>query len=283
MWKLMKRLMISVAIGLCVFVAVIILRSNSEPWSKAEITKLTTGLNEAAAIGVPHDYLMDKATRSTHLPLLAKVEAGEVLSVQESLEYRKIFQGVLKANQAFLGRFDAELTPVPDHAMDMDNNIESHGIIGLHDHHDLSAHKNFAAMLQSLSKLDNASSVFTRIYYTNAAQKDLVDLISHLGIAPHTVSVPYMPPDQPWPDSQLGDQFEAMLKSFKSAQFEQINSTSYWAAVDAGLAHYDELIWNVQTKVVAKTTPWERQIAGRFLAIQTLAPPVDLARPLRRN
>jgi hypothetical protein len=110
-----------------------------------------------------------------------------------------------------------------------------------------------------------------------------VDLISHIGVMPHTVSVREATTTQALPDQALGPEFEAMLQGFKTAQFSDVNSPGYWRAVDQGLAHYVTLIQTVQSRIWAKTTPLERRIAGRFLAIQTGAPPVDLGRGLRAN
>jgi hypothetical protein len=167
--------------------------------------------------------------------------------------------------------------------MDMANNVETMGIAGQHDHHDVSASANFAALLGSLDALDHASNAFSRIRYANAAQKDLVDLISHMGVAPHTVSVPYVAPTKAWPDAEVGGEFEGMMRAFKEAQFEPVNSIPYWAAIDLALKNYAALILSVQTHVVGHTQTWERRVAGRFLSPQTLAPPVDLNRPLRRK
>jgi hypothetical protein len=278
-----KKILASAAALTIALGATLIARTNPDPWSAEEITRLTVGLNEAAAIGVPHGFLMSNVERAAHLALLEKVEVGAVLTPAESLEYRYIFQKTLQESQRFLGAFDGELTIIPDHAMDMANNVETKGIAGYHDHHDVSARANFAALLQSLLALDQAENAFARMRYANAAQKDLVDLISHMGVAPHTVSVPYLPPAKAWPDAELGAEFEGMMKAFKDAQFEAVNSTAYWAAIDVALENYAALILSVQAHVVAHTAPWERRVAGRFLSPQTLAPPVDLHRPLRRK
>ena len=205
------------------------------------------------------------------------------MSADESLEYRHVFQAALQENQRFLSAFDSELTILPDVCMAMPNNVASLGIAGLHDHHDVSARANFSAILHSLEQLDAADNSFSRIRYTNAVQKDLVDLISHMGVAPHTVSVRYIPPEVPWQDIELGAIFEEMMKSFKAAQFEEVNSPPYWSAIDVALAKYSELILALQDRIVARTSSWERRIAGRFLSPQTLAPPVELNRPLRRK
>jgi len=283
MYRLLKRVVLTAVTGLALVAALLMAWTNPEPWSPTEVRRLTIGLNEAAAIGVPHGFLMAKSARESHLALLQKVEAGELLSESESRQYRQVFQKVLHDSQSFLAAFDAQLTILDNVDMASPNNVTTQGISGHHDHHDVSARANFAAMLHSLEGLDQAGNPISRIGYANAVQKDLVDLISHMGVAPHTVSVPYTPPDSPWADNELGGKFEAMTKAFKDAQFAPVNSEPYWAAVDAALANYADLILLVQARVVSRTATWERRVAGRFLSTQTGAPPVDIQRPLRRK
>jgi hypothetical protein len=278
-----KRVSVVVVVGFVLASAYVFAITNPDPWAPAEVARLAAGLNEAAAIGVPHGYLMRKEVRAEHLALLQKVESGEVLSETESIEYRHIFQNTLHDSQRFLSSFDGQLTILDDVEMSTSNNVAGQGIAGHHDHHDVSARENFQAMLHSLQSLEQTSSSFSRIASANMVQKDLVDLISHMGIAPHSVSVPYVPPDRLWADSALGDKFEAMTRAFKDAQFSPINSPPYWAAIDEALAKYGDLILAVQTRVVAHTSSLERRIAGRFMSFQTGAPPVDINRPMRRK
>jgi hypothetical protein len=281
--KLLKKLSQIAGLGLVLALAILLVRSDPEPLTRTQITALVTQLNEAAAIGVPHDFLMRKDVRVENRALLEKVESGQVLSEADSIAYRKLFQSVLAEGQNFLARFDSELSVLHDHAMEMTNNIQGQGIAGHHDHHDLSARKNFALVLNNLREVERATSSFGRIRWANAVQKDLIDLISHIGVAPHTVSVPYLMPEQQWRDEELGALFENYLERTKAAQTPPVNSPDYWEAIDQSLTEYVNLILAVQDRVMAHTSPWERRIAGRFNATQTLAPPVDLNRPLRRR
>lgn len=226
--------------------------------------------------------MADEAFKKANSGLLADVESGVILSKDNSVRYRHLFQDILHEHQNYLARFDAQLSVIADHAMQTDNNTQGQGISGHHDHHDLSALANFEEMLLSIEKLNTSRTFISRIVYANFVQKDLVDLISHVGVAPHTVSVGYEAPDQPWLNLALGAQFEAMLKAYKSAQFELVNSPQYWAAIDQGQSAYGLLILSVQEIVFSKTARWERRIAGRFLSLQTLAPPVDLVPSKRR-
>lgn len=259
----------------------IVLRTDPAPLSNAEILALVEGLNEAAAIGVPHGFLASAGVAKTHGALLRAVESGAQLDAAASAAYRRAYQRILFENQAFLARFDSGLSVLTDVEPQATNNCLGLGIAGRHDHHDVSARRNFAGVLDALARLENAETAFGRIRAAIAAYKDLVDIISHLGVAPHTLSIAYRPPETPWADAALGARFEAMLAAYKAAQFQPVNSPAYWLAVDDAVAHYAGLIAAVQQRVVAGTSPWERRVAGRFLSPQTLAPPVDIQRPRR--
>lgn len=258
-------------------------KSNPNPHTRAELLTLVRQLNEAAAIGVPHDFLMQEEKRAENQNLLSKVESGQELSDDESKHYRELFQSVLLDSQIFLSRFDGQLAVMQSHAMATANNVGGQGIAGPHDHHDISARENFSVMLASLNALQTSDTFLSRIRYTNAIQKDLVDLVSHIGVAAHTVSVPYTPVEQPWPDAVLGEAFETYLETTKQAQFLPVNSARYWLAIDEALSAYVDLIAMVQARANSATSRWERRIAGRFMSVQTLAPPVDLSRQLRRK
>jgi hypothetical protein len=264
-----------------VIVAAVLWKTDPVALSRAEVEKFVSGLNEAAAIGVPHGDLMTVKDRKANLSLLLKVENGEELDLSESATYRRLFQKMLQENQAFLSRFDGELTVIDDLAPGIGNNCFGNGVAGRHDHHDVSARSNFAGLLASLANMERAASSIARIRHASAAYKDLVDLISHLGVAPHTMSIPYAPPDEPWPDASLGENFEDMLRFYKGAQFLPVNSKDYWQVIGKAEASYVVLILAVQSRIMAVTGPYERRISGRFLSPQTLAPPVDLDRPVR--
>lgn len=275
----LKRMLLLLLVLLLVFFAF----TRSSPWQKPELDALVLQLNEAAAIGVPHDFLMKAETRIANLALLQKVEQGAVLTEEESQIYRHLFQTVLQQSQSFLARFDGELSVLPDHDMAHANNVSGYGIAGLHDHHDLSARRNFVALQDELRQAEQATNPVSRVLALNAVQKDLVDLISHIGVAAHTVSTPYESPTQPWREVELGELFESYIKHTKQAQFAAIHSPAYWQGVDEALADYTGLIIAVQNRLKAASSPVEMRIAGYFNGFQTLAPPISLHRKLRRN
>ncbi len=273
-----------VAILLLVALVALAAFTDPHPLTRAQISAMTGQLNEAAAVGVPQDFLISDGLRQAHGALLARVERGEPLDEEDSIAYRLVYQRILTDNQSFLARFDRQLTILDDVAMALGNNCGSSGIAGRHDHHDRSARENFAGLLTSLDRLEAAqgwSGSPARILASAHAYKDLVDLISHMGVMPHTLSVPYAPPEIAWKDAALGGSFEAMLAAYKQAQFAPVHSPAYWAAVDTALAAYDRLIVAVQDRIVTRTSPFERRLSGRFLSPQTLAPPIAMNRVLR--
>ena len=68
----------------------------------------------------------------------------------------------------------------------------------------------------------------------------------------------------------------------QTAQFAPVNSPAYWNAVHAALGGYDRMIIEVQDHVRSKLGPVERTLAGRWLAWQSLTPPMGGYRAWRR-
>ncbi|MFZ1682095.1 MAG: hypothetical protein WAT70_13835 [Rhizobiaceae bacterium] len=280
----MRRAALAVTVFVALAVGALMAATDPVPLEAARVHRIARQMNEAAAIAVPHGYLMDEALRAQNRALLSRVEHGDVLDADASALYRGVIQAVLLANQAFLARFDRELTVLADHAMHRPNNARGHGIAGRHDHHDLSARLNFAALLAELAALDEAAGwpgAPRRILAAARAWKDLADIVGHLGVSAHSVSVPYEPPPAPWPDQDLGGRFEAMLMAYKQAQAEPVNSPAYWQSMDSALDACAAMILAVQVRIVSRTRSWERRLSGHFLSPQTLATPVELDRPLR--
>ncbi len=281
---MMRRAAMAVTFLAALAVGAFMAFTDPDPLEAARVNRIVRQMNEAAAIGVPHGYLMDAATRERNRMLLSGIERGEILDADASARYRGLIQTVLHANQSFLARFDHELTVLADHAMHRPNNAGGHGIAGRHDHHDLSARLNFTAVLAELAVLDEATGwpgAPRRILAAARAEKDLADIVGHLGVSAHSISVPWEPPAAPWPEPELGSLFEAMLMAFKQSQVEPVNSPAYWRSIDGALDATVALILAVQDRIVSRTSRWERRLSGHFLSPQTLATPVDLDRPLR--
>ena len=240
-----------------------------------EISALTDILNEAASVIVPHKTL-GKKIRFEHLALFEKVERGAELSEAESAEYRRLYQQIVWNNQTFFWSYDHQVTVMADVGMNRTNNVGGQGIAGKHDHHDASARINLDLLRGNLARIDSASGLFaplTRVVSAAKAYKNLTDLMLHFGTVPQTVSVAYVPAFVP-PDDTLGADFEAMLREYKTAQFAPVNSPPYINALHAGLGAYDRMIILVQDHVYARLGPWERTLAGRWLAWQSLTPPM---------
>ena len=247
-----------------------------------EISDLTDILNEASSVIAPHKSL-GKKIRFENLALFEKVEKGTELTEAESAEYRKHYQQIVLNNQLFFWSYDHQVTAMPDVGMDMQNNAGGQGIAGNHDHHDASARINLDLLKGNLASIDAASGMMAspaRILAAIKAHKNLTDLMLHFGTVPQTVSVPYVETPVK-PGDALAANFETMLREYKTAQFAPVNSPAYWNAIHAGLAAYDRLIIEVQDRVRTKLGPWERTLAGRWLAWQSLTPPMGHYRAYR--
>ena len=241
-----------------------------------EISDLTDILNEASSVIAPHKSL-GKKIRFENLALFEKVEKGTELTEAESAEYRRHYQQIVLNNQLFFWSYDHQVTAMPDVGMDMQNNAGGQGIAGNHDHHDTSARINLDLLKGNLAthrrRLRRVMASPARILAAIKAHKNLTDLMLHFGTVPQTVSVPYVETPVS-PGDALGANFESMLREYKTAQFAPVNSPAYVNAIHAGLAAYDKLIIEVQDHVRAKLGPVERTLAGRWLAWQSLTPPM---------
>lgn len=244
------------------------------PYTRAEIRSLSDALNEEAAVRVPHHSLMSPELMEKHRGLVERVDAGEPLSAEESVVYRKMGLENLHNNQMTLSLLDRQFRALTDVGMAMTNNVGEAGIAGHHDHHDASARANFATVLSDLDAIEDAG-FFMRIWRAMRIYKNTADLIIHMGPAPQSVSVPYEPPSQPWPDAELGGHFETFLAAFKEMQFAPVNSEAYVTPLHRGLDAYDALVYAVQSKVAPKMGWADCRIAGNWLSIQQVTPQID--------
>ncbi len=285
--EMMKRIgkWIGIALGAALIMGLLFILSRPiAPYSAAEVRRLTTLLNEDAAITTPHRSLLTDEERKFHTALLAKVESGTPLSLAESRQYRALFQAALRRNRSRLALFDSNLTVMTDLRMHDPNNVGGQGIAHDHDHHDASARSNFDDMARSLDAIGRSHGIFgsvVRIRNANAAYKNLTDIILHLGTAPQTISVDHQRCAAALCATPLGADFEAMLAAYKAAQFTPVNSPAYARDVGRALAAYDRLVLAVQGRINTDLSPLERRLAGRWLAPQTLSPSPDPAQRVR--
>lgn len=249
------------------------------PLSAEAVRERVDRLNEGAAVQVPHFSLDDGTTRAKHLELFQRVEQGQVLSGEQSAQYRLVYQELLRRHQRRLRRFDRNLTVLPDVGMQVRNNVDGRGIQGSHDHHDESSRSNFRDLRDALHQLEtdgSAGSVRHAIY----AYKDLRDILLHLATAPQTKSILYQEPEAP-PRDSLDVLFENVLREYKLAQFEAVNSPGYTEHVANALDSYDRLVLAVQERVYAHLSPLERTLAGTWIGWQSLSPGVGDFEPTR--
>ncbi|ROZ69370.1 hypothetical protein EEB15_22900 [Ramlibacter sp. WS9] len=201
----------------------------------------------------------------------------------QSFEYRQAYQSILRDKQWYLSLFDRNLTVVHDHGMTDNNNVGGKGIAGDHDHHDFSARSNVEALRASLARIeDPAASGLSKVFHAARAHKDLTDIILHLATAPQTKSTPYQEGNDV---DELGLQFAKVMRSYKAAQFNPVNSPDYARNLHAALAAYDDLVLHVQMRVTKHLSGWQRVVAGRWLGWQSFGPDLDdaIPGPLGRN
>lgn len=240
-------------------------------WTASEIREKVDLLNENAAVTTPH-HKLGKKTREANLALFEKVERGQLLSAEESAAYRLLYQSILKDKQPELELIDRQLTVIDNFRPEIKNNVGTLGIEGSHDHHDSSAAENLSALRHDLARLEQASGAtasYTRVRAAIEANKDLTDIIEHMGTAPQTKSVPNEPKA---PVDELQQQFESMMVHYKRAQFEPVNSPAYVAEVHLALYSYDVLVSLVQDRIYGHLGPLERSLSGGWLSWRSLGP-----------
>jgi hypothetical protein len=249
-------------------------------WTASEIANRVDLLNEKAAIVTPHREL-GKDIRQANLPLFEKVERGEPLTVQESAEYRVLYQSILKEKQHELALLDDELTVLTNYQPGERNNVGTMGIEGSHDHHDASSGANLAALRTDLEEVERASGALAPIARVRAAiraWKDLDDIILHMATAPQTKSVPRAPAA---PADELQALYEPMMLHFKRAQFEPVGSPAYVTEVHRALDRYDAIVLLVQDRIHGSLGPVERSLSGPWGSWRSLAPSLRGVTPTR--
>jgi hypothetical protein len=251
-------------------------------YSRPEVSDLVDRLNHEAAIQSPH-LSLGKSTREAHLAVFETVESGLPLTEVQSAEYRQAYQSILRSNQWYLALFDSNLTVVHDHGMAETNNVGSIGIVGDHDHHDFSARSNLNSLRESLTRIeDPTASGLSKVFYATRAHKDLTDIILHMATAPQTKSTPY---HEAQDVDELGLHLATLMRSYKAAQFDPVNSPDYTRNLHAALVAYDSLVLHVQSRVTTNLSAWQRVAAGRWLGWQSFGPNLDdaIPGPLGRN
>ncbi len=246
------------------------------PYTRTEVAGLTDRLNHEAAIVSPH-FSLGEPTRNAHLEVFKAVEAGQPLTEAQSAEYRQAYQSILRGKQRYLALFDRQLTVVHDHGMAEANNVGGRGIAADHDHHDFSARSNLDSLRGSLARIeDPAVSGVSRILHAVCAYKDLTDIILHMATAPQTKSTPYHEAAEL---DELERLFARVMRAYKAAQFQPVNSWGYARSLHAALEAYDDLVLHVQGRVDAHLSRGQRVVTGRWLGWQSFGPDLDDATP----
>ena len=279
MTKLFRRftIMVGAVIALIVVASVvffIVLPYNPAPLSASVIHDRVDLIYEAAAISVPHTELDDNGSRQANLEVFQLAASGKPLSVEEGSQYRNAYQAVLLHNQNYLARFDRNLTPMKDVRMEDNNNVGSFGIEGFHDHHDQSIRSNTADLVRELDRVRNSTNPVIRVANALLSYKDLTDVLLHAATVPETKSVPYIPPEKS-PGTRIEVDIEYVLREFKEAQFQLVNSPEYKSHVHAALDRYDMVVKYVQSEIDAALGPVARTYVGNWGSWQSLGPDLD--------
>lgn len=255
--------------ALIVGIGVMSYNANKAPHTAVEVARLSDRLLEFGAVDFVH-----ASYDGAEIALFECVAAGQPLSPDQSIRYRKSYQAALLEKQGLFARLDQNIELRQDEGMQSPNNAGGTGIKGLHDHHDGSASNNIANIAGNLQRLETAGPL-RRAVLANDIYKDLTDLMVHLAPAVHSVGlVPLDPlPAQTHPD------YSAFYKAMKQAQTAPVNSAPYWAALDAAKVAYGALLEDVQHKVRAANSPLLHAVSGRWLALQTVAPRLSETSP----
>ena len=246
-----------------------------EPWQEmdeAAITARVAALLRYGAMDVPHEMAGPNHPQAA---LLARVAAGETLTVDESNKYRLAIQGVLADNQGLFRLLDNNIVFASDAGPNDPNNCGGLGIAGRHDLHAASAASNFAEMEASLAALETAGP-FGRIRHANRAYKSLTDLMVHLAPAQASVMLQNQPALPAGANAMRAAGFDRFRRAITKAGFEPIGSPEHKAAMITGQVAYVGLALAVQEAITANLSPFEQRLAGRWLAVQSVSPRLTL-------
>lgn len=246
-----------------------------EPWLAFDAVQMraqVAALMHYGAVDVPHDMA---GAEHPEAALLARVAAGGELSAAESVRYRLAIQNVLVDNQTLFGLLDNNIVFASDVGPNDPNNCSGQGIAGRHDLHAASAASNFAEMEASLAALA-AAAPLGRIRHANRAYKSLTDLMVHLAPAQASVILMDQPPLPPAADPARAAAFDAFRRAMTDAGFAPIGSPAHKAALDQAKAAFSDLALLVQDRVTAQLSPIEQRLAGRWLALQSVSPRLNV-------
>lgn len=265
-------------IGLTVLVTGVVLALllpyNPSRLSYNEIQHKAVRIYERAAIVVPHHELAPDTIRDNNIEAFQSVEYGDSLTWEMSKSYRLAYQTKLQLNQGKLGFFDGEFSVVEDVGMATDNNMNGKGIIGYHDHHDISVRENLKEILKNLEYIESEDvGFFRKIKSITFSYKDASDILQHLATVPQTKSIKYNPPKQI--NSKTEELVEATMKSFKEAQFTVVNSQFYYKKLNLALTQYSSFILHLQEIIFNNTTPFQRSIAGSWNSWKSFGTEID--------
>jgi hypothetical protein len=248
----------------------IITVTNPRPHDEADIASLSEQLFEFGAVRYVHGLSSDY--KDTNQALFDRVLAGDVLDATESCTYRTAYWHLLQEHAKRFQFVDDDLHMAENYGLDLDNNCDAKGILGLHDMHDFSAQQNFDQLVGNLDLLQDGTGWLNAVILINEVNKNLVDLTVHFAPATHSIGVRV--PDLEF-SGPFAKDYDAMQDGFKMAQFSAVNSPEYWNGIDAALMSYSAIVAQAQDVIFANSSALQRRLAGRWLSLQTVAPRLD--------
>lgn len=269
---MIRRVLLGAAAAVVLVPAVLIWREPWLPMTGQEISQRVAALMRYGAVDVPHQMAGPDHPQAA---LMARVAADEFLTADESTRYRLAIQAVLADNQRHFALLDNNLVFASDVGPQDPNNCGSLGIAGLHDHHAASAASNFAEMEASLAALKTGGPL-GRIRHANRAYKSLTDLMVHLAPAQASVMLMDHPALPGGADPARAAAFDTFRRAMAAAGFAPLGSPEHRAALAAAKAAFADLATSVQTTVTDQLSPLEQRLAGRWLALQSVSPRLNL-------
>jgi len=268
MFRILKYFLLFLTSSILLGLVFVMSQSTAKPHQSEDITAYANELFEFGSVSCVHD--LDSPHILQNQQLFDRVARGEELDEQSSCKYRTAFWKVLFDYQKRFEFVDANLVIAQDFGKNLSNNCGDLGIPGRHDLHDVSAKENYLDLTQSLQDLENGVGFWRSVVLINNINKDLVDLVVHMAPAVHSIGVN---------DGGFGIEptspFDQIQSHFKAAQFAPINSASYWQEISRALEIYSHIVEHSQTRILATSHPIAVKIAGRWMALQTIAPHLD--------
>lgn len=249
-WKLVLWLVALTFAGAAIAVFFV---QRTAPYERGEAETLVKALQAGAQLELAHQKLDEGKTRAANVALFEKVERGDVLTDDESLRYRALFEAIFDGARGRRDRWDRERGAGNGLAAPRANL------------------RAIAEVIERLRGLGEVGAPYERTKYAISGYKDALDVVTYAAAAANLPATAYAAPGGK-PQTPVETHGEAVLEAAHAAQREPINSPGYRAAVDRAAAAAVELVLATQAGVDPRLGWFERKLAGPFAGWQSLAP-----------